>query len=171
MLKAWLAHPLTRGLDINDPQTTHLRRRIIAEKSFLRKIYSEWYSSVAVAIPSGKEPVLELGSGAGFLRQYIPDLITSEVFRCPGVDLVLDATHLPIADASLRGIVMTDVLHHIRDSRSFFSEATRCVRPGGVIAMIEPWVTPWSRLVYTKFHHEPFQPKASKWELPEGGAL
>jgi len=122
-----------------------------------------------VAIPSGKEPVLELGSGAGFLRQYIPDLITSEVFRCPGVDLVLDATHLPIADASLRGIVMTDVLHHIRDSRSFFSEATRCVRPGGVIAMIEPWVTPWSRLVYTKFHHEPFQPKASKWELPEGG--
>jgi hypothetical protein len=44
MLKEWLAHPLTRGLDINDPNVTHLRRRIIQEKPFLRKIYQEWYT-------------------------------------------------------------------------------------------------------------------------------
>ena len=32
MLKAWLAHPLTRDVDIDDPSVTHLRRRIIQEK-------------------------------------------------------------------------------------------------------------------------------------------
>jgi hypothetical protein len=37
MLKAWLAHPLTKGLDIDDPRTTHLRLQIIQEKSFLRQ--------------------------------------------------------------------------------------------------------------------------------------
>jgi len=39
MLKTWLAHPLTRGLDINNPQVTHLRRRIIQEKRFLNFLY------------------------------------------------------------------------------------------------------------------------------------
>ena len=43
----------------------------------------------------------------------------------------------------------------------FFRRRLRCVRPGGVIAMIEPWVTPWSRFVYTRFHHEPFEPEAT----------
>jgi 2-polyprenyl-3-methyl-5-hydroxy-6-metoxy-1,4-benzoquinol methylase len=48
---------------------------------------------------------------------------------------------------SLRGIVMTNVLHHIPDARAFLKEAARCLHPGGVIAMIEPWVSPWSRLI------------------------
>ena len=39
MLKHWLEHPLTRGLDLDDPRTTHLRRRVLDEKRFLRRIY------------------------------------------------------------------------------------------------------------------------------------
>ncbi len=34
MLTRLLEHPLTRGLDVDDPRTTHLRRRILAEKRF-----------------------------------------------------------------------------------------------------------------------------------------
>jgi hypothetical protein len=37
--------------------------------------------------------------------------------------------------------------------------------------MIEPWVTPWSRWVYTHFHHEPFDPRAVEWEVPRAGPL
>ena len=29
--------------------------------------------------------------------------------------------------------------------------------------MVEPWVTPWSRLIYGSLHHEPFDPDASTW--------
>jgi len=78
---------------------------------------------------------------------------------------------LPLADEALYGIVMIDVLHHLPQPRRFFIEAVRCVQPGGVIAMIEPWVTPWSRLVYTRLHHEPFQPEAAEWEFPSRGPL
>ena len=171
MLKAWLAHPLTRGRDLNDPRTTDLRRRIVREKKFLRQIYQEWYQQIAAALPPGVGPVLELGSGAGFLEDYVPGLIASEVFRCPGIDIVLEGGQMPFANAALRAIVMTDVLHHIPDARRFFAEATRCIRPGGRIVMIEPWVTPWSRLIYKHLHHEPFEPGAKDWAFPSPGPL
>ncbi|MBL8798939.1 MAG: class I SAM-dependent methyltransferase, partial [Planctomycetia bacterium] len=129
-LRRWLAHPLTRGLDIDDPATTQLRRDIIREKTFLRRIYDEWYAALAASLPTGAGAVLELGSGAGFLDEYISGLITSEVFPCPGCELVLDASDLPFDAGSLRGIVMTDVLHHLPQPRRFFAEAARCVRPG-----------------------------------------
>jgi len=171
MLQRWLAHPLTRGLDIDDPQTTYLRRQIIQEKTFLRRIYQEWYQAIVAALPPGGGAVLELGAGGGFMSEFIPDLITSELFYCPNIRAVLDGSRLPFSSQSLRGIVMTDVLHHLPQSRLFFDEATRCVRPGGVVVMVEPWVTPWSRFVYTHLHHEPFDPETLSWELPTSGPL
>ena len=37
--------------------------------------------------------------------------------------------------------------------------------------MIEPWVTAWSRLVWGPLHHEPFEPQADSWTIPESGPL
>lgn len=171
LLRTWLAHRLTRGLDIDDPRTTELRRSIIAEKKFLRRIYEEWYTALATALPACPGAILELGSGAGFLREYIPGLMTSDVFPVPGVSIVLDAHALPFADGSLRAIVMTNVLHHLAHPRRFFAEAARCVKPSGAVLMIEPWVTAWSRFVYTKLHDEPFDPAVAHWEFPQSGPL
>jgi SAM-dependent methyltransferase len=171
MIRALLAHPLTRGMDIDSPETTGLRREIIREKHFLRRIYQEWYTALAVAIPDGEGDVLELGSGAGFLRDYIPGLITSDVLPLAGIDRVVDALHLPFADASLRAIVMTNVLHHLPDPRRFLAEAARCIRPEGAIVMIEPWNTPWSHFVYRTLHHEPFEPNAPHWQCAGSGPL
>jgi SAM-dependent methyltransferase len=171
MLRRWLAHPLTRSVPIDDPKTTALRRQIIRSKPFLEKIYDHWYRQIAVAVPEGPGRVLELGSGAGFLREYIPGLITSEVFFLNDVDCVLDGTALPFANGSLRAIVLVDVLHHIADIRAFFREATRCIRPSGALVMIEPWVTPWSKFVYRRFHHEPFDARTHTWEFAASGPL
>ncbi len=170
-IKSWMAHPLTAGLDLDDPATTTLRRRIVSEKPFLRRIYEEWYRAIAAAVPAGAEPALELGSGAGFLSEFIPHLITSEVFECPGVSRVVDALDLPFETGQLRAVVMTNVLHHLPDVRRFFAGASRCVRPGGVLAMVEPWMSPWSRLVYRKLHHEPFDTEAPAWEFATSGPL
>ena len=171
-LKRWLEHPLTRGLDLDDPRTTRLRRRVLADKPFLRRIYEEWYAALAASLPPGPGAVLELGSGAGFLADVVPGLVRSEVFYCPeGIDAALDGLDLPFAAGSLRGVVMTNVLHHLPRPVRFFAEAARCVRPGGVVAMIEPWVTPWSRWVYTRLHHEPFLPEAREWEIAAGRPL
>ena len=171
MLRSLLDHPLTRGLDIDDPRTTQLRREIIQEKGFLRRIYQEWYSAIAGALAQSIGPIVELGSGAGFVKDFVPHLITSEIFYCPEVDVVLSGLDLPFAAASLRGIVLVEVLHHLPLPRRFFIEASRCVQPGGIVAMIEPWVTSWSRLVYSRLHHEPFNPEAEEWEFPASGPL
>src|SRR5690242_11509894 len=71
MLKNLLAHPLTRGIDLDDPKTTTLRREIIRSKPFLRRIYNEWYRWIADQIPTGAGGVLELGSGAGFFDELV----------------------------------------------------------------------------------------------------
>jgi len=171
MLKNLLTHPLTRELDIDDPRCTELRRSVVRNKGFLRRIYQEWYEAIAALLPLDKDPVLELGSGGGFLAEVIPELITSEILFSRHVQIVLDGSRLPFVNESLRGIVMTDVLHHLARPRQFFTEASRCVRPGGRVVMIEPWVTPWSRLVYSKLHHEPFRPEAQEWSFPSRGPL
>lgn len=141
------------------------------EKVFLRRIYEEWYGEIASALPPGAGKVLELGSGGGFLQDVLPDIVTSELSWQPGVRVVLDGQVLPFAQKSLRAIVMTDVLHHLPDARKFLRESARCVRPGGRLVMIEPWVSAWSRLAYRGLHHEPFRPDAEMWEFPRGGPL
>jgi SAM-dependent methyltransferase len=171
LLRRWLAHPLTAGLDLDDPATTELRKQIIAQKPFLHAIYDEWYRMLADAVPPGGGTALELGSGAGYCERFIPDLVTSEVLCCNGVRLVAGAEQLPFADAALRAIVMTNVLHHLPNVSRFFSEASRVLRKGGRIVMIEPWVSPWSRLVFGHFHHEPFDPDRTQWSFTSEGPL
>ena len=170
-LKDLLVHPMARGLDLDDPTTTMLRRDIIRDKGFLRKLYDQWYRDLTASLPHIQGPVLEIGSGAGFLAESLPGLVTSDIFFLPYLSLVFDAASIPFDRSSLRALVMIDVLHHLPEPRRFFSEAARCVKPGGAIVMIEPWVTSWSRFVYSRFHHEPFEPESKEWEFPPSGPL
>ena len=39
------------------------------------------------------------------------------------------------------------------------------------MVLIEPWITPWSRLVYGRWHHEPCDPEATHWETAPRGPL
>jgi SAM-dependent methyltransferase len=171
MLRQLLIHPLMRELDIDDPAATTAHHAIIRRKPFLRRIYDEWYQKIVDSLPEIPGAVLEIGSGAGFLAENIPGLITTEIFQCPAVRAVLDARALPFATGSLRGIVMTNVLHHVPDARAFFEEAQRCLCSGGIIAMIEPWHSRWSRFVYTNLHHEPFLIDSPEWSHSFGGRL
>jgi SAM-dependent methyltransferase len=169
-LRRLLAHPLTASLHVDDPATTELRKQIIVAKPFLKAIYDEWYAMLAEKVPMGEGLAVEFGSGGGYAAEYIPGLITSEIFPS-AVQMVCNAQAMPFGDGALRAIVITNVLHHMPKVRLFFAEAMRCLRSGGKILMIEPWVTPWSRFVYKKLHHEPFDPEAQEWEFAERGPL
>lgn len=166
-----LEHPATRGLDLDSPETTELRAEIVRSKPFLQRIYREWAHEIATRLPVGDGRLLELGAGGGILKDFLPDLITTDVFLVPDLDCVLDARHLPFTNEALRGIVMSNVLHHIPDVGRFLDEAQRCLRPGGRIVAIEPWNTPWSKLVHERLHHEPFLPEANEWAFPTTGPL
>jgi hypothetical protein len=124
-LKEALAHPLTRGLNIDDPETTFFRRAIVENKPFLKLVYQEWFTLITEQLGTAKGAVVELGSGAGFLDHFIPGLITSEVFQSPGIRIVFDGQNMPFRDASLKGIAMTNVMHHIPSVEAFLRESAR----------------------------------------------
>ena len=165
-----LAHPLTKGLSLDDPRTTELRTTIIQQKSFLRQLYESWYRLLASLIPLGDGVVLEVGSGGGFLKQLHRDALASEVFFTPHIDIALNAMALPFQSEAIKSILMVDVLHHIPEPALFFQQAAKCVRSGGRCLLIEPWNTPWSAWVFQHLHHEPFIPSGS-WTIPPTGPL
>lgn len=165
-LRHWLALPDAGSTALDDAATTNARARLVRQKPFLRKLYEEWYTMLAQATryaPHG--PRVELGSGPGFFKEVVPGLITSEVQRAGHIDLVLDAAELPFAGRSVSVLYLVDVFHHLQDPGRFLGECERVLKPGGMVAMIEPWNTPWARWVWTHLHHEPFDPHAG-WALP-----
>jgi SAM-dependent methyltransferase len=170
-MKKWLINPIMRDSDTDDSHALGLRRKVIQSKPFLRRIYQEWYQWVVSSILLSDGRVLELGSGMGFLADYIPGLFTSEVIPSGHVSLITDARDIPIAGSSLHSIVLIDVFHHIPDARRFLVEVVRTLRVGGLLILVEPWMTSWSRFIYTQFHPEPFLPNASNWEFPSKNPL
>jgi len=166
-----LEHPLVREVSLSGAEIIDRRRLLIHRKRFLHELYREWYRGLAGTLPDPPGAVLELGSGAGFLAEVVPGVVTSDVVPCRGIDLVADACSLPVTAGSVRAVVLVDVLHHLADPIAFLAEAARCVRPGGVVTMVEPWVTSWSRLVYRHLHHEPFDDCATSWSTPVAGPL
>ena len=171
MLSNFLHSPdLKKCLD--SPETTIIHRKIISEKPFLQRIYKDWYKLIKKWIPGGRAPIIEIGSGPGFLREFIPGAVRSEVLPIPGSDLVFDAcSGLPFGSSGLRAIILVNVFHHLHGVRKFLSEVDRCLIPGGALIMIEPWMTDWSRFVYSTFHHEPCCPERETWDFVPKGRL
>jgi len=161
-----------RKNNIDAPETTLQHREIILGKPFLKKLYTEWYSGFKNEIPNLPEGILlEIGSGGGFLKEIIPEIITSDILPLPTCDLCMSADAIKFSDNSVSAIFMLNVLHHIPNTENFFSEAQRVLKPNGIIYMIEPANTWFSRLIYTTIHHEPFNPKAQEWYFASTGPL
>ena len=133
-------------------------RRAWETNPALRTLYAEWYARVAAALPPASfGPRVEVGSGPGFARAFVPDLELTDLVKAPWHDRQVSAEALPYADASLGGLVLFDVLHHIPSPRRFFTEATRVLKAGGRIVMCEPYIGPLSYPVYKLFHDEPLR--------------
>jgi len=160
-------------MNLDDPQTTVLRSKIIKEKVFLKNLYTDFYKVFKKSLKgiSGKRKLVELGSGGGFIKEIIPDTTTSDVFKVPGIDLVFSATRMPFKDKSVDRFFMLNVIHHIQNPSLFFKEVDRCLKKNGRLVAIEPANTLWGRFIYQNFHHdERFDPKGG-WTLKSQKAL
>ena len=164
-------HKHRNPYDLDSPESTLFNREIILKKRFLNRLYTEWYNWLICRAKTCSQGIyLEIGSGGGFLKEMFPGLVTSDVLDLPFVDVVCSAEQLPFADNSLACIMMLNVFHHIPRPYLFLEEAQRCLVAGGKILMIEPANSWWGRLIYTRFHHEPFDPEAG-WEISQGNPV
>lgn len=145
-------------------------KKIIKNKKFLHNLYIDFYKELTPRkIPSG--PVVELGSGGGFLKEKIPKLITSDVIKAPGIDKVFFAEKMPFKKNSVAAYVMIDVLHHIKDVEKAFKEMERTLKVGGKIIMIEPYNSFFGGLIYKYLHYEHYDPFVKSWKIKGKGRM
>ena len=114
--KNWLEHPLTRGLHLDDRAQHVYDARCFNKSPSCAGVYLQWYRALAASVPT-TGLCLRLGSGAGFLDQAIPGLITSDL--CPAADVrsCANTQQLPLVDGALRAAVMVNVLHQMPNVR------------------------------------------------------
>jgi SAM-dependent methyltransferase len=140
-------------------------RRAWQANPALRICYGHWYRRIHDVLPSrALGPWIEIGSGPGFAREFIPELELTDVVQAPWHARRMSAEALSLADSSVGALVLFDVLHHVAAPARFFAEAARVLRPGGRIVLCEPYISPVSGLVYGHLHPEPVDMSADPWD-------
>lgn len=140
---------------------------LVRTKSFLNSHYKNVYAKYRQVIARAPEvgDIVEIGSGFGFAKLEIPELITSDVRNLAGIDKVIDARDMDLASNSIKALLLNNVFHHIPEPEIFFSECVRCLVPGGRIYMYEPYVGPISRPIYQWLHHENCDLSVPNWSF------
>lgn len=128
-------------------------KRIWDDKPVLRKIYHDFYRRIQEYAQPGQ--TLEIGGGTGNLKEYLPSVVSTDIVDSSWVDVVCDAQDMPFDGASFDNIVGVDVLHHIERPVRFLREASRILRKGGRLILIDPAITPMSYPFYKFIHEEP----------------
>ena len=71
---------------------------------------------------------LELGSGAGFIKNIIPSCLTSDVIPAENVDLTIDAFRVgDLYPKQIANLILINVFHHIPDSFAFLQSASASI--------------------------------------------
>lgn len=143
-------------------------KKIINNNKFLNLINKRFYKMIASNV--SQKPVVEMGSGPGFIKKVIHGAITTDVIKGPGIDKVVNAEKLPFRSKSVGSIVMLNVFHHIKNPIKALHEFNRCLKPNGKIIMVEPWPTLWSKFIYHNFHNEEFNVKGN-WKIKGTGRM
>lgn len=164
-----IIHPCIAGKKTGTPEWFIAQRKMIKSKPAVWRCYNLWYVKLINDIQSVRQngSIVELGSGSSYIKDMLPEVITSDVVHGP-VDLVVDGRHLPFADNSVKALLLTHVFHHIPDVRRFLCEAERVLVPGGVISIIDCAHTPLSKVFFGKMHPEPYNYMDSNWDFQEG---
>jgi SAM-dependent methyltransferase len=164
---------LIRKTCLDSPEREAEVASLIRRKRALVALYRESYEKfmeVLSRTPDGGV-VLELGSGAGFAKEVIPELITSDVLPYRNVDCVINAEQLPFSDASLRAVFLLNVFHHTRNVEALLAELQRCLKTGGRALIIDQYPGYPARWIYRYLHHEPYDANAISWKFPSSGPL
>ncbi len=148
----------------------HENRASWNAKPLLREVYAHFYRMIRDRLPAGRKgAVVEIGSGMGNIKEWIPDCVTTDLFPNPWLDRVESVYRLSCADSSASAFVLFDVFHHLRHPGAALADMRRALEKGGRVILIEPDMGALGRFIFGKFHHEPLGlGEKIEWDAPAG---
>jgi SAM-dependent methyltransferase len=120
--------------------------------------------------------VLDVGAGDGWLADHFahytgidssPEGVERAAAAGRNVSLADADEPLPFEDASFDGVVLKDVLEHVREPVALVSEVRRVLRPGGRVFASSPDAQRWVWDDYT--HRRPFTRRAFRLLFADQG--
>jgi SAM-dependent methyltransferase len=138
-------------------------------RPLLRKVYGHFYQLIRRSLTDIPGPIVELGSGIGAAKEFIPTCITTDIFPNPWLDRQENAYALTFADSSVSNLILLDVFHHLLYPGSALNEFHRVLGAHGRVIILEPAMSLLGKLIYGLFHHEPLGlAKPISWFAPDG---
>ena len=149
--------------------TLRNRARLSANQNLLlwyRELYREQFKHFP---DPAALSVLEVGSGTSPLKQFLSNVVTSDMLDLDYLDLVFDCHEIDkfdgIRDESLDVITVTNVLHHLKSPIAFLNRAANKLKSGGTVIATEPFFSLLSTPIFKYLHHEPVDIEISEPEL------
>jgi SAM-dependent methyltransferase len=139
------------------------------ERPLLRQVYGHFYKLISGCLTPLPGPTVELGSGIGAVKEFIPTCITTDIFPNPWLDRQENAYVLSFADSSVSNVILLDVFHHLMYPGTALKEFHRVLRLHGRVIILDPAMSLLGKLIYGLFHHEPLGlQKPISWFAPDG---
>jgi SAM-dependent methyltransferase len=138
-------------------------------KPLLRAIYGRFYELVRRNLAPVPGSIVELGSGIGAIKEYIPNCITTDIFANPWIDRIENAYALKFDVGTVSNLILVDVFHHLKFPGTALQEFLRVVVDEGRVILLEPGMGALGKFIYARFHHEALGlRKPISWCAPAG---
>src|SRR5258708_3309278 len=139
-------------------------------KPALRLAYGRFYRLIESNLSNLPESkIVELGSGMGNIKEFIPNCLTTDMFPTPWSQQVENAYSLSFENETISNLIMVDVFHHLQYPGTALNEFWRVLKPGGKVLMIEPSMGALGFMVFRFLHPEGVKTSHSiEWTAPAG---
>jgi len=166
------ASTVLQGQESEDRAATLRNRARLGANKNLVFWYRELYRDQFRDLPNPQTlSIFEVGSGTSPLKQFLSNVITSDVLNLDYLDLVFDCHEIDkldaIPDNSIDVITLTNVLHHLKSPIGFLNRAASKLKSGGKVIATEPFFSLLSTPIFKYLHHEPVDFGISEPELGE----
>jgi len=125
------------------------------KKPLLRAVYGQFYARIRENLAPVPGLVVELGSGIGAAKTFLPECITTDIFHNPWIDRLENAYPLSLSSGTVSNLILLDVFHYLQFPGTALAEFWRVLADGGRLLLLEPGMGVLGKLVYGLFHHEP----------------